>query len=114
MSDKREVRPIDANALIENGICVEYGFCDNGLLLIPMRDVINSIRNAPTLDVKHVQHGLWAFSELGPLGCNVKCTECGWSAKDVDPALWLDNDGHKYCGCCGAKMDGEHGRRRGR
>ena len=107
MSDKREVRLIDANALCaileakaDMALVPEYKHA-----FLNVQAMVNAM---PTLDVKHVLHGLWAFSELGPLGCNVKCTECGWSEKDVDPALWLDYDGHKYCGCCGAKMDGEH------
>ena len=37
------MRLIDADALLESGICAEYGYNDNGLLLIPMRDVTNSI-----------------------------------------------------------------------
>ena len=57
-------------------------------------------------DVVKVRHGRWIFGEIGPIGCNVNCSECGWSVKDVDPVLWLDYDFHKYCGCCGAKMDG--------
>ena len=53
-----------------------------------------------------VRHGRWIFGELGPVGCDVNCSECGWGAKNVDPVMWLDYDGHKHCGCCGAKMDG--------
>ena len=63
-----EVRPIDANALLESGICTEYGYNDNGLLLIPMRDVTNSIQNAPTIDAVPV----------------VRCRECEY---------WGDEDG---------------------
>ena len=53
-----------------------------------------------------VRHGRWIFGELGHVGCDVNCSECGWGAKNVDPVMWLDYDGHKHCGCCGAKMDG--------
>ena len=59
------MRLIDANALLESGICTEYGYNDNGLLLIPMRDVTNSIQNAPTIDAVPV----------------VRCREC----KHCDP-----------------------------
>ena len=50
-----------------------------------------------------VRHGRWIFGELGPVGCDVNCSECGWGAKNVDPVMWLDYDGHKHCGCCGVK-----------
>ena len=53
-----------------------------------------------------MRHGRWIFGELGPIGCDVNCSECGCGAKNVDPILWLNYDGHKHCGCCGAKMDG--------
>ena len=100
-----EVRPIDANALLENVIfSMKYGYIDNGLQLIQI--AINCIRNAPTIEYEPVRHGQWIFGELGPIGCDVNCSECGWGAKNVDPVLWLDYDGHKHCGCCGAKMDG--------
>ena len=62
------MRLIDADALLESGICAEYGYNDNGLLLIPMRDVTNSIRNAPTIDAVPV----------------VRCRECKY---------WGDEDG---------------------
>ena len=62
------MRLIDADVLLESGICAEYGYNDNGLLLIPMRDVTNSIRNAPTIDAVPV----------------VRCRECKY---------WGDEDG---------------------
>ena len=43
-------RLIDANKLIKNGIRVSYGFDNDGVLLIPMGDVIRSIKNAPTIN----------------------------------------------------------------
>lgn len=55
-----------------------------------------------------VRHGQWIFGELGPIGCDVNCSECGFGAKNVDPVMWLDYYGHKHCGCCGAKMDDEN------
>ena len=45
-----------------------------------------------------VRHGRWIFGELGPIGCDVNCSECGCGAKNVDPILWLNYDGHKHCG----------------
>lgn len=64
------------------------------------------VKSIPTIDDESVRHGRWIFGELGPIGCDVNCSECGWGAKNVDPVLWLDYDGHKHCGCCGARMDG--------
>lgn len=43
-------RLIDANKLLKNGIRVSYGFDNDGVLLIPMGDVIRSIKNAPTIN----------------------------------------------------------------
>ena len=45
------MRVIDADKLLKDGIRVEYGYNDNGLILVPMRDVRKSIENAPTVDV---------------------------------------------------------------
>lgn len=90
------MRMIDANAL-------KTSFEEDGHLSNYIEEFID---NAPTIDAEPVRHGQWIFGELGPIGCDVNCSECGWGAKNVDPVLWLDYDGHKYCGCCGAKMDG--------
>ena len=91
-------RLIDADALLESGICAEYGYNDNGLLPIPMRDVINSIRNAPTIDAEPVRHGRWIYG----ITLNHewrKCSECLVS-QDIFGCF-------TYCPNCGAKMDGE-------
>lgn len=45
-----EKRLIDANALLEDGIRVKCGYNNDGLLMIPLRDVTRSIKNAPTVD----------------------------------------------------------------
>ena len=45
-----EKRLIDANKLLKNGIRVSYGFDNDGVLLIPIGDVIRSIKNAPTIN----------------------------------------------------------------
>ncbi len=52
-------------------------------------------------------NGCWMIGEIGPVGCAVKCSVCGWGFDNVDPVLWADYAGHKYCGNCGAKMNGE-------
>lgn len=57
-------------------------------------------------DMVEVVHGEWEFGELGPLGTDVRCSNCGWGCENVDPILWVTYPGHKFCGACGAKMDG--------
>ena len=97
------MRLIDADALLERGICAEYGYNDNGLLLIPMRDVINSIRNAPTIDAEPVRHGRWLYNSYPTVWYGHGeppewvCSECEERAYNT----------YDYCPNCGAKMDGE-------
>ena len=46
---------ISRDALQKDGISVEYGLLnDDGLLLIPLRDVMKSIGNAPSVDAVKV------------------------------------------------------------
>lgn len=103
VSDKHEVRLIDADALLESGICAEYGYNDNGLLLIPMRDVTNSIRNAPTIDAEPVRNGRWLYNSYPTVWYGHGeppewvCSECEERAYNT----------YDYCPNCGAKMDGE-------
>lgn len=97
------MRLIDADALLESGICAEYGHNDNGLLLIPMRDVTNSIRNAPTIDAEPVRHGRWLYNYYPTVWYGHGeppewvCSECEERAYNT----------YDYCPNCGAKMDGE-------
>lgn len=97
------MRLIDADALLESGICAEYGYNDNGLLLIPMRDVTNSIRNAPTIDAEPVRHGRWLYNSYPTVWYGHGeppewvCSECEERAYNT----------YDYCPDCGAKMDGE-------
>ena len=64
------------------------------------------LHDMPAADVAAVVHGEWIFGEIGPVGCTVKCSACGWGINSVDPVLWVDYAGHNYCGSCGAKMNG--------
>ena len=97
------MRLIDADVLLESGICAEYGYNDNGLLLIPMRDVTNSIRNAPTIDAEPVRHGRWLYNSYPTVWYGHGeppewvCSECEERAYNT----------YDYCPNCGAKMDGE-------
>ena len=104
---KNDKRLIDANKLIKNGIRVSYGFDNDGKLLIPMGDVIRSIKEAPTIDAVPVVHGRWEemHYEGGILdGTNFdRCSVCGYERVFDDPAL---KTVFKYCPNCGAIMDG--------
>lgn len=88
------MRLIDADALLEEGIRVSYGYNDNGVVLIPMGDVRQSIKIAPTIEAEPVRHGKWTIYK--------ECSEC------CELALYNANEEFvlsKYCPHCGAKMD---------
>lgn len=60
---------ISRSALLNGGIRAKYGYNEDGILLIPMRDVLDSIKNAPSLDVTPVitgetSDGYHTFNEL--------------------------------------------------
>lgn len=66
----------------------------------------------PTADVAPVVHGEWLpISD----GAWAECSECGETCDVSDnggmTAFELFCDCYKYCPTCGAKMDGEDGRR---
>ena len=62
-----EMRLIDANKLIKNGLRVNYGFDDDGVLLIPIGDVIRSIKMAKTVDAVPVVR-CWECKHWKPSG----------------------------------------------
>lgn len=94
------MRLIDADALMENGIKVEFGYNYDGLILIPMRDVRRSIDNAPTVDLEPVRHGRWVKSGYA-------CGESEWTCTECGNKEWRTSTGRlKWCPLCGAKMDG--------
>lgn len=102
ISKTNEVRPIDANALLENGIfSMKYGYIGNGLQLIQM--AINCIRNAPTIDAEPVRHGRWIQSKIVPAYhyCSL-CKETHKMKMSCNVYVLL-----KYCPNCGVKMGGE-------
>lgn len=75
------MRLIDADKLLDDGIKDRDGINAEGLIYIPMADVRNSIRNAPTVDaVPVVRCGECVHQyrqDYGPLAgarfCNVWC-----------------------------------------
>ena len=60
---------------------------------------IGDIEDEPTADVVEVKHGKW---KLHPDGSGT-CDQCGRTQKSV----WDYDNAQRYCGCCGAKMDGQ-------
>ena len=91
------MRLIDTDALLKDGIRVEFGYNADGLLMIPMRDVTKSIKNAPTVDAVEVVHGRWIAYGGNQYTRISQCTNC---CAKYD---FMSN----YCPNCGAKMDGE-------
>ena len=65
-----------------------------------LRDVIEYLKNQPTVDAVEVVHGRWAH--LG--GDEWCCTACGEVIHTE--GSWEKPD-KKYCYECGAKMDGD-------
>ena len=92
MSDKREVRLIDANAL-------KTSFEEDGHLSTYIEEFID---NAPTIDAEPVRHGRWIQNKTLP--AYHRCSICGVThktQKSCNKYLTL-----RYCSQCGAKMDG--------
>ena len=54
------MRLIDADDLLDYGMHFQFGYNKDGILLVPLCDMTNSIRNAPTVDAEPV----------------VRCKEC--------------------------------------
>lgn len=95
------MRPIDADALLPNGVF--YVDVDN-----PMKgldEILNRIANAPTLDYAPVKRGEW---ERMDVYCNhsreFKCTACKNSVFYDHFTRFCEYD---FCPNCGARMDGK-------
>lgn len=88
------MRPIDADALLPNGVF--YVDVDN-----PMKgldELLDRIINAPTIDLAPVKHGEWMTKPDGFIPADIYCSECGKRYNFfVAP---------NYCPNCGLKMDG--------
>lgn len=56
------------------------------------------VYDAPTIDAEPVRHGRWELHADG----SGTCMECRSRQKNV----WDYDNWQRYCGCCGAKMDG--------
>lgn len=106
-----EKRLIDVNEAIEkiNCLCVdgnENWIGTDNQSFVDHTEVIDILSDMPTVDAVEVVHARWEFGEVDVLGQSVHCPVCRWGADKVNKAMWLEYPGHKFCGNCGAKMDG--------
>lgn len=104
-----EVRPIDANALLELYTPTD-DFVDIHAYKVPVPAVVQNILDQPTLDYAPVRHGHW-------IHCAGKsnlwyCSECGGKIL-YNPTRRTYNikklpvdEMNRFCRSCGAKMDG--------
>lgn len=105
-----EVRPIDANALVNtledwrgDREDVDENDALDAAYYAAMSRAIRLSENAPTIDYELVVHGKWIENEGFDGDTYYSCSACGqdWFCPDGTPA---ENNMH-FCPCCGAKMD---------
>ena len=82
----------------------ELKFSLNSLLFLnkltfTLKDFETLIDIATAADVAEVRHGTWTLHSDG----SGTCSECGFTQKNV----WDYDNQQRFCGVCGAKMDGE-------
>lgn len=106
------MRLIDADALLEGGLHYRCAQVDGGgLILVPMADVRQSIKNAPTVVSVPVIHGRWFDTGVENGTGNIYfCSVCGKynnpNKKDVE--MKRTKEKPDYCPHCGARMDGDN------
>lgn len=91
----KEVRLIDANALLEKA------WDDHETCVVDVCD----IEDAPTIDFEGLRpHGKWVGE-----GMDARCNQCGeHPLKDMDgDSVWYWSYKPMFCPNCGAKMDGD-------
>lgn len=71
------MRPIDADALLNDGLRFQDGYDNDGIMIVRLGDVTKSIRNAPTIDAVPV----------------VRCRDCRWWDE-------IENSPIGYCHAC--------------
>ena len=72
--------------------------------------IVDLVQKQPTADVVGVRHGKWLYHECvssndGAIS-GYSCSHCG---AFVDEEFETGNFHKKFCGNCGAKMDGKDG-----
>ena len=110
MSDKPEVRLIDANAVVERLQRRSDMFRFDKRYEVVMRDAIGEVLTAPAIDVVAVVHARWVRDDL----MNTRCSNCHTRLPfmhcydEEDGYEWDDEiEETPWCMNCGAKMDGE-------
>ena len=93
------MRPIDADELLNGGIRVSRGFNDDGVVMIPMKDVRQSIKDAPTIKSAYGLCGQWEKYDDSEY---CYCSACGKPAATDTSVQWS-----RFCPICGAKMERE-------
>ena len=97
------MRIIDADLLLETGSGIKMIIPKNchpyEAIRIQGKAFEDAVKNAPTVDAKHVVHGNWERFHLGlyDFALRLKCSACG---------KIIYEEGFNYCPNCGARMDG--------
>ena len=96
---------ISRKALLEefDRVCVD-GVMAHGANVNLEIEFVRAVQKAPSIDPH--KHGRWIIGEMGVFGCPIHCSECGWGSDCADRDKWMHYPGHKFCGACGARMDG--------
>ena len=98
---KREF--IDPNDLIQY---INENHCYSGLPMAAHICTMELLTYAPRVDAVEVVHGKWVKD-----GESIYCSACGFETSSLLPYVcdgekWVPCYANKYCGNCGAKMDG--------
>lgn len=91
------MRPIDADNLLKK---VDIYF--DGLPIVVHHDMVEFIKNAPTVDVAEVKHGEWTIDKNDPEH-DTYCSRCGFVLDD-----WIQGTLYSFCPNCGADMRKEY------
>lgn len=84
--------------------------------LAAIQDDIGNIKHMPAADVAEVKHGYWFISEYEYLNCS-ECGESYFTGADSTAEakqLLAEGNYYPYCPHCGAKMDAEPPKKKGK
>lgn len=103
----REVRPIDANALLELYTPTD-DFVDIHACKVPIPVVVQNILDQPTIDYAPVGRGQW---EDGAFENSKRCTNCGRYSSKIFTYREAVFD-YLFCPYCGIKLGTTRGERK--
>ena len=69
---------ISKQELLKDGLLFQNGIDEGGILYVPLRDVIRSIRNAKTMGSIKITHGKWVSNGI-PESILSACSVCGFA-----------------------------------